>query len=411
VTYRIEADQLIPGRGEPIRDAVLVIDDTIVYAGPAADAPATPAATVVRAPTVMPGLWDCHGHFMGVRQPDLSRLPLEELTLRAARVTADLRLALDAGVTTVREVGGLGIYVDRAIREGSIEGPHLYAAGSCISTTGGHGDLHSYPLAWIEHFGHMGAELRLADGPDECVRAVREQLRRNAKLIKIFASGGVMSEVDNPIHQQFTDAEMRAMVEVAGLADRVVAAHCHGKPGLMASIRAGVRTIEHGTYLDEEVAAAMKENGVILVPTLTIIAELLDSGLLPPYAKEKMAAIADRHKQAVATAHEAGVSVAMGTDVSTSGGGDRPNSWGRNGRELVLLTEVGFTPLEAIETATANGPATLGPQAPRSGQLVEGYDADVITVDGDPLSDITLLAQPARITGVWKAGRLVKAHD
>jgi len=216
-----------------------------------------------------------------------------------------------------------------------------------------------------------------------------------------------MSEVDNPIHQQFTDAEMRAMVEVAGLAERVVAAHCHGKPGLMASIRAGVRTIEHGTYLDDEVAAAMKENGVILVPTLTIIAELLDSGLLPPYAAEKMATIADRHKQAVATAYEAGVTVAMGTDVTTSGAG-HPNSWGRNGRELVLLTGVGFTPLEAIEAATANGPATVGPQAPRSGQLVAGYDADVIIVDGDPVSDITLLAQPARVTGVWKAGRRVK---
>jgi imidazolonepropionase-like amidohydrolase len=407
MTYRIEADQMIPGRGQPIRDAVVVFDDTIAYAGTAADAPVTPDATVVRAATVMPGLWDCHGHLMGVRSPDLSRLPLEELSLRAARVVADLRSALDAGVTTIREVGGLGVHVNPAILEGTVEGPNVYSAGACISATGGHGDLHSYPLAWIDHFGHLGAELRLADGPAECARAVREQLRRNAKLIKIFASGGVMSEVDNPIHQQLTDAEMRAIVEVAGMAERIVAAHCHGKPGLMAAIRAGVRTIEHGTYIDDEVAAAMKENGVILVPTLTIVAELLDSGELPSYAAEKMAVIADRHKQAVATAHDAGVTVAVGTDIATSGR-DRPNSWGRNGRELVLLTEVGFTPLEAIEGATGNGPATLGPQAPRSGQLVAGNDADIIVVDGDPLTEIALLAQPTRITGVWKAGRRVK---
>ena len=119
-------------------------------------------------------------------------------------------------------------------------------------TTGGHADLHSYPLAWIGDFGHHGGELRLADGEAECMRAVREQLRRNARLIKVCASGGVLSEIDNPIHQQFTAGELRTIVEVAGLADRVVAAHCHGKPGIMAAIEAGVSTIEHGTYLDDE---------------------------------------------------------------------------------------------------------------------------------------------------------------
>jgi imidazolonepropionase-like amidohydrolase len=408
MVQRIEADQLIPGRGEPVRDAVVVIDETAIsYAGPAAEAPATAEATVVRAHTVMPGLWDCHGHFMGLRSPDLSLLPQEPVALRAARCVPDLRAALDAGITSVREVGGLGIQLARAIAEGTVVGPSVYPAGSAISATGGHGDLHSYPTSWIADFEHMGGELRLADGPAECAKATREQLRRNAKVIKLFASGGVLSEVDHPIHQQFTAAELRAIVEVAGMAERVVAAHCHGKPGMMAALEAGVRTIEHGTYLDEEVAAAMRETGAILVPTRTIMVELLESKLLPPYAQVKLEAVMERHAEAIALAHEAGVTVAMGTDVAMSGS-DLPDSWGRNGRELALLAEVGFTPLQAIESATAIAPGTLGPQAPRSGQLLPDYDADVLILDADPLADIGVLSDPAHITGVWKAGVRVK---
>jgi len=408
MSQRIEANLLIPGRGEPVRNAVVVLDGTTIsYAGPAAVAPDTPRAEVVRAETVMPGLWDCHGHLMGVRTMDLSRSPLEPMALRGARVVGDLRAALDAGVTSIRDVGGLGVYLATAIEEGTVVGPSVYGAGAVLSTTGGHGDLHSYPVPWVVDYGHAGGDLRLADGPAECARAVREQLRRNAKVIKICASGGVLSEVDHPIHQQFTAAELRAIVEVAGLAERAVAAHCHGKPGMMAALEAGVRTIEHGTYLDEEVAVAMRETGAILVPTRTIIQEILDSRAVPPYAMRKLEEIADRHAEALALARELGVTVAMGTDIALSGT-HLPNSWGRNGRELSLLVDSGFAPLEAIEAATANGPATLGPQAPRSGQLVAGYDADVLILDADPLADIGVLSKPEHVTGVWKAGRRVK---
>jgi imidazolonepropionase-like amidohydrolase len=406
--HRIEAQLLVPGRGEPIRDGVVVLDDTeIGYVGPAAGAPETPNATVTTAAAVMPGLWDCHGHFMGARSLDISRIAFEPIGLRAARCVADLRAALDAGVTTVREPGGLGLYLVRAVEEGVVEGPSIYAAGAVLSATGGHGDLHSFPLGWVTDFAHRGGELRLCDGPAECARAVREQLRQNAKLIKICASGGVMSEVDHPIHQQFTAAELAAIVEVAGMADRVVAAHCHGKPGMMAALEAGVRTIEHGTYLDEEVCAAMRETGALLVPTRTIIEEVLTAGTAPPYAMVKLRAIADRHAAALALAHESGVTIAMGTDIVCTGT-ELPDSWGRNGGELALMVKAGMTPLEAIEAATANGPLTVGPQAPRSGQLAEGYDADVITLDADPVADITVLADPAHVTGVWKAGRRVK---
>ncbi|ESP99104.1 amidohydrolase family protein [Streptomyces sp. CHA1] len=406
---RIEAEKLIPGRGTPVEDGVVLFDEhAITYAGPAADAPETPQADVVRAPVVMPGLWECHGHFMGLRSADLSLLPQESVALRAARITSDLRAALDAGVTSVRETGGLGIHLVRAIEEGTVQGPSVYPAGTTLSTTGGHADLHSYPVHWVEDFGHLGGELRLADGPAECARAAREQLRRNAKLIKVCASGGVLSEVDHPVHQQFTHAELRAIVEVAGMADRIVAAHCHGKPGIMASLEAGVTTIEHGTYIDEEAAVAMRECGAILVTTRTIFQELLDNGhMLPAYALEKLRATAGRHEEAVAIAREQGVTIAAGSDVALSGS-DLPDSWGRNGRELPLLVKTGMTPLEAIEAGTATGPATLGPQGPRSGQLREGYDSDVLVLDEDPLADIEVIARPERITGVWKAGVRVK---
>jgi len=407
--HRIEAELLIPGDDEPVRGGVVVLDGPrIGYAGPAGMAPPTPGAPVSRAAAVMPGMWDCHGHFLGTRTFDLGHLPLEPLPLRGARSARDLRAALDAGITSVREVGGLGIHLARAVAEGVLDGPAIYAAGAILSTTGGHADLHSFPLDWLENWGRQAGTMRLADGPDDCARATREQLRQNAKVIKVCASGGVLSEVDDPIHQQFTLAELRAIVEVAGLAERAVAAHCHGKPGIMAALRAGVRTIEHGTYLDDECCDAMRETGAILVPTRTIIEDILaNKEGVPDYALVKLEAIADIHAQAVTRAYEHGVTIAMGTDIALTGP-DRPNSWGQNGSEPGYLVKLGMTPLEAIEATTASGPLTLGPQAPRSGRLAEGYDADVITLDADPLADIGVLAEPDHITGVWTRGRRVK---
>jgi len=407
--HRIEAELLIPGDDEPVRGGVVVLDGPrIGYAGPAGMAPPTPGAPVSRAAAVMPGMWDCHGHFLGTRTFDLGHLPLEPLPLRGARSARDLRAALDAGITSVREVGGLGIHLARAVAEGVLDGPAIYAAGAILSTTGGHADLHSFPLDWLENWGRQAGTMRLADGPDDCARATREQLRQNAKVIKVCASGGVLSEADDPIHQQFTLAELRAIVEVAGLAERAVAAHCHGKPGIMAALRAGVRTIEHGTYLDDECCDAMRETGAILVPTRTIIEDILaNKEGVPDYALVKLEAIADIHAQAVTRAYEHGVTIAMGTDIALTGP-DRPNSWGQNGSEPGYLVKLGMTPLEAIEATTASGPLTLGPQAPRSGRLAEGYDADVITLDADPLADIGVLAEPDHITGVWTRGRRVK---
>lgn len=409
---RIDADLLIPGRGEPIVDGAVVIEEAaITFAGPAAEAPAAgPDDRVVTAPVVMPGLWDCHGHFMGMLTADITATVRDPVALRGARIARDAAAALDAGFTSVREAGGLGIDLARAIDEGTVRGPTVYAPGAILSTTGGHGDLHDLPIGWVHDACSRVGDMQVCDGVDECIRAVRLQLRKNARVIKICASGGVMSEIDHPIHQQFNDDELRAIVETAALSERVVMAHCHGKPGIMAALRAGVKTIEHGTYLDDEACAAMVELDVLLVPTRYIVVQLMAAGLasgMTPANFAKLAAIADTHAEALARAHEAGVRIACGTDIFQSAP-HLPVAWGHNGAELGLMVEAGMSPLAAIEAATANGPDTLGPQAPKAGILAQGYDADVITLAGDPLADISVLADTTKVTGVWKAGVQVK---
>ena len=407
VAVRVEAQVLIPGRGAPIAEGAVVLDGAnIAYAGPRAGAP--PCDQVVRVPVVMPGLWECHGHFIGIRHVDMAAALHEHPALCGARAALDAARVLQAGFTSVREVGGFGIHLTTAVADGSIAGPTIYAAGAFLSQTGGHGDVHRVPLAWVHESSARIGKRQLCDGVPECIRAVRLQLRAGAKVIKVCASGGVLSEVDDPIHQQFSDEELRAIVDEAGRAERIVAAHCHGKPGIMAALRAGVRTIEHGSYLDAEAAAAMREAGAILVPTRFIIDRMLGlTDKIPLFAAAKIVAVAERHLEAMSIAHEAGVTIALGTDIGTSGP-DTLVPWGMNGHELVHLVGAGLTPLEAIEAATATGPLTLGPQAPRSGLLAEGYDADVLGVAANPLHDISVLADPANITHVWKAGVPVK---
>ena len=403
---RIEARRLIPGRGEPIEHGCVIMENgSLTYAGPAGKAPSTPQATVTEAMIVMPGLWDCHAHFLGMTRPDLATLVSEPLPVVTARSVKDAERAIMAGVTSVREVGGLGIFLARAIADGSIPGPHIYSSGGILSMTGGHGDVHGFPLDVLHVAEAAKSILALCDGVPSCLHQVRRQLRLGARVIKICASGGVMSEVDHPIHQQFSDEEMRAIVEEAGRADRIVAAHCHGKPGIMAALRAGVKTIEHGSYLDEEGAELMVKNGAMLVPTRFIVASLIAmKSSMPDYAFRKISALAERHAEAIRIAIRYGVKIAAGTDIFVSG----PAMWGKNGLEAANLVKSGMTPLQAIEGITANGPATLGPQAPQSGLLAQGYDADVITLDADPLEDIAVLGNTDRVTGVWKSGVQVK---
>lgn len=409
---RIEADILVPGQGEPVENGCVILEGgRISFAGPVEEAPRTPEdARTLSVPVVMPGMWDCHGHFMGLRDANTEDLGKTPLPILAARAVSDVERTLLAGFTSVREPGGLGVYLSQVIDEGVVPGPHIYSSGSILSQTGGHADLHSLPLELVVRLADAGGFLAVCDGIPECLKAVRRELRRGAKLIKVCASGGVMSVIDHPIHQQFSDEELGAIVQEAARAERIVAAHCHGKPGVMAALEAGCRTIEHGTYLDEESAEAFLKKKAILVPTRFILEGLLKNAKelgVPDYAYEKLAAIIDRHWESLRLAVKNHVRIAVGTDIFTSGSrGDV--AWGKNGRELVHLVDAGMKPLEAIEAATANGPLTLGPQAPKSGQLVAGYDADVIALSKSPLSDIHVVASPGNVTHVWKAGNLVK---
>lgn len=403
MTIRIEADLLIPGRGSPINNGVVVLDDTeITYCGPGDQAPTTPDAATTVVPVVLPGLWEAHGHFVGIEKPDVMEQLTEPVARRAARAAGDLHRTLMGGVTSVREVGGLGLDIQPAIATGAVVGPTIYGAGRILSTTGGHGDIHGLPIDVIHDMPHLGI---LADGVPEVLKAVRTNLRKNARVIKICASGGVMSEVDHPIHQQFSHEELVAIVEEAGRAERYVAAHCHGLPGIMAALRAGVQTIEHGSFLDEDAADLMVEQGAILVPTRFVVDQLLHmEDILPPYAYKKGLLVADAQAAAMKIAASKGVKFAMGTDIFVSG-----DMYGQNSLEIKFLQDAGLTALEAIEAATATGPETLGPQGPRSGQLREGFDADVIAIDFNPLEDNSGWGDPNRVSHVWQGGEVVKS--
>eukprot|EP00930_Biecheleria_cincta_P021651 TRINITY_DN15987_c0_g1_i1.p1 TRINITY_DN15987_c0_g1~~TRINITY_DN15987_c0_g1_i1.p1 ORF type:complete len:454 (-),score=77.39 TRINITY_DN15987_c0_g1_i1:62-1423(-) len=403
---RIEATTLIPGRGSPIPAGVVILEGgKVSYAGSASAAPITPSAQVYRGEAVMPGMWDCHVHFIGCtdnpRMPIFDELLKSSVGERALRCVAHAAKYLDAGFTSVREVGGMGDAVAAAVRDGSIRGPTVFYAGDILSTTGGHGDMHEVPLecyqACPRTIGH------LCDGVPECLKAVRMQLRKGASLIKICASGGMMSKVDHPMHQQFSDEELKAIVEEAHRAEVNVAAHCHGKAGIMAALRAGVDTIEHGSYLDEEAVDLMLKQGAMLVPTRFIVESLKATigdrkvGDRPPPSLtqeqlDKLVTIYHDHRDNISLAIQKGVKIAVGCDMFVA------KDIGFNGRELEFLTQMGMTPLQAIEAATANGPETLGKQAPRSGQLVAGFDADVLLLSKNPLRDIRALGDPKSVT-------------
>jgi imidazolonepropionase-like amidohydrolase len=246
---RIDTDLLIPGRGAPIKDGTLVMEgESITYAGTLADAPPGTPEKTMQVPVLLPGLWDCHIHF-GTQTPDeLGSVMMPSPALVGSRAVDELGRTLDGGVTSVREVGGVGIELTGEIESGRIRSPHMYSAGGIMSPTAGHADAHSIPLPAVESMADQYRFIfNVADGVPGVLKAVRMNLRKNARVIKICTSGGVMSEVDHWSHQQFSDEENTAIVEEAGRVERFVAAHAEGKAGIMAALRCGVQTIEHAT--------------------------------------------------------------------------------------------------------------------------------------------------------------------
>lgn len=410
----IKTPLLIPGRGDPIKDAVLVFSSgKIDYAGPLSKLPKSlevPQEQTVEVPVLLPGLWDCHVHFIGHLEWSMAGMVDPSPFLAGTRTAHDIAATLNAGFTSVRETAGYGVELSQEIDAGRLVGPNIYSVCAAISCTGGHVDHHTMPERHFQELGCHGLPMMVADGIPQCIKVVRQQLRRGAKCIKICTSGGVCSDRDDPEHQQFSDEEIRAMVEEAARSQRAVAAHAHGLAGIMAAIRGGVATIEHGTYLNDEAIALMKEKGIILVPTRGIIEDGLTSAEeWSARAFEKLKTVGVKHAQAYRAAVAGGVKIASGSDLGLSRRGTIL-SHGRNGRELELAVQVGgMTPLQAIEAATATAPEVLGPMAPKTGVLSEGYDADFIALTSNPLDDMSIISDPDNVTHVWLGGSLKKS--
>ncbi|KAK8052072.1 hypothetical protein PG993_003457 [Apiospora rasikravindrae] len=414
--FGIRGDLLIPGRGQPIKNGAVVVEDaTIEWVGDFSNLPAKyDAVKFHHVKVLMPGLWDCHVHFGGhglafsTLNVSSSFLPGAP-TLAGAVTVADLRRTLDAGFTSVRELMGYAGYLWPGIRDGYLVGPNVYSSLAALSITGGHGDDHELPLCAVKQFGEAGGASYLCDGVDECTKAVRTIIRRGARCIKVCSSGGVLSLNDDPEDRQFSDDELKAIVDETERSGRAVAAHAIGKAGIMAALRAGIKSIEHGCYLDEEVAALMKEKGATLVATRHIQESLLldPSGFPEPVVK-KIKKIVPLTRKNYDLAIQQGVKIALGTDTWNSNPEHRV-AHGKNAMELTYAVKAGMTPLQAIAAMTANAPEVLGRLAPKSGQLKAGYDADLIGVAGNPLDDLAFLTDPNNVTHVWKGGKLYKS--
>ncbi|MHA2097930.1 MAG: amidohydrolase family protein [Candidatus Kariarchaeaceae archaeon] len=409
-TYRFDADNVIVGNGDLIKNGSVVVEgNKITYAGESEHAPTADNIETVTA--IMPGMWDCHVHFTGIKTPSLETTVFTNPTVGALRCVWDVNEMVKSGFTSTRDVGGFGIYLDKVISEGAIQGPRIYGAGKVLSTTGGHADIHGINLDVYSLLGSVNDNVlgELADGVPECYRAVRKQLRNGAQLIKYCASGGVISEVDHPIHQQFSNEEQKAIVEEATRAEVAIAAHCHGAPGIKAALEAGVTTIEHGTYLNDELADLMVETDTILVPTRYVI-EKLQVGAekmgVPEYSMIKLRNMYDQHFNAMKLAISKGVKIAVGTDMFTSG----PNGifrFGDNALELKYLVDAGMSPMDAIVAATSNGALTVGIKAQTSGMLRTGFEADLLVLNKNPLDDIEVLTKRDSITHIMKQGNYI----
>jgi imidazolonepropionase-like amidohydrolase len=345
--------------------------------------------------TLLPGLIDAHTHVTsnleaGSFVRSATSTDADE-TLRGVR---NLRLMLNSGFTTVRNVGSGGfsdVALMRASDAGWIDAPRIIPAGHSIGITGGHCDETGWKPGVLQGSPLTG----IADGPDEAIEAVRQQLKYGAKVIQICATAGVLSFEESVGAQQLSDAEMRAIVEEAARHGVKVAAHAHGTQGIIAAVRAGVASIEHGSMLDDEGIRLMKQRGTYLVPT-TYLADAIDLGILPPLLRSKAESILPVAKANVTRAIRAGVKIAFGTDAAVI-----PHEHAI--REFKTLVDRGMTPLGAIQAGTINAADLLG-TADR-GRLAPGLLADIIAVPGNPLTDIRALE---RATFVMKGGRIYK---
>lgn len=401
--YVLNHMNLIDGNGNVLEDAVLIIEGTKIKDVQKNNGHLPNGAEIIdmKGYTVLPGMIDAHMHLGGNGEPNRELAMLKELlpmtTLKAyVNVQADLM----AGFTTVRSMGDRGfldISLKKAIESGLVEGPRMKVSGQAISMTGGHGDRWLAPEVSVNGYGVI------ADGPDEVRKAARYQLKMGADFVKLMATGGVMSEGDEPGSPQLTEEEMRAATEEAHKVGKKAAAHAQGTQGIKNAIRAGIDSIEHGIFLDDEAIQMMKDKGVFLVATLVAPYNIKKYGReagIPEHAVRKTEEIISYHMDSFSRAYKAGVKIAMGTDAATPF-----NKHGENAQELVLMVENGVKPMDAIMAATKWGSQLLGMEE-IVGTLEPGKEADVIAVDGDPLKDISFLKD---VKFVMKAGKIYKS--
>lgn len=348
--------------------------------------------------TIMPGLIDCHVHMEHETSPTRYQ---ETFTYNPAdyafQSVVFAERTLRAGFTTVRDLGGTGVNISlrNAINKKLIRGPRIYTAGKAIATTGGHADpTNGYR---DDLMGDPGPEAGVANGPDECRKAVRQRYKEGSDLIKITASGGVLSVAKSGENPQFTEEEIKAIVETAHDYGFKIAAHCHGAEAMKRAITAGVNSIEHGTFMDEEVMQLMKQHGTYFVPTITAGKSVADSakkpGYYPALVTPKALAIGPKIQGTFAKAYKAGVKIAFGTDAGVY-------AHGKNWLEFVYMTEAGMPAMEAIQSATVSAADLIG-VADKIGSIEKGKLADIIAIDGDPIKDIQAMG---RVTFVMKEG-------
>jgi imidazolonepropionase-like amidohydrolase len=352
--------------------------------------------------TVLPGLIDCHVHLEHETSPTRY---LETFTYNPAdyafQSVVYAERTLMTGFTTVRDLGGSGVNISlrNAINKKLIKGPRIYTAGKTIATTGGHAD----PTNGFRNdlMGDPGPEAGVANGADECRKAVRQRYKEGSDLIKITASGGVLSVAKSGENPQFTEEEIKAIVETAHDYGYKVAAHCHGAEAMKRAVRAGVNSIEHGTMMDDEVMQLMKQHGTYFVPTITAGKSVADSakkpGYYPALVTPKALAIGPKIQGTFAKAYKAGVKIAFGTDAGVY-------AHGKNWLEFVYMTEVGMPPMEAIQSATVAAADLIG-VSDKIGSIEKGKLADIIAVDGDPIKDIQSMG---KVSFVMKDGVVYK---
>ncbi len=397
-TVVIRAGRLLDVKtGKTLTGQTIVIqDDKIASVGAAAQLPAD--ATIIDLPnaTILPGLIDAHTHITFNPNFGYSRLAIS-VPREALTGAHNAKITLEAGFTTIRNVGASG-YADVALRDavnaGDVPGPRMLVSGPALSITGGHCDNNLLP------FDYHATNGGVADGVEAVQHKTREIIKYGADLIKVCATGGVLSHGDNPQASQYTLDEMKAIVTDAHRLGRKVAAHAHGAEGIRWASMAGVDSIEHGSYIDDAAIAEMKKNGTYLVPTLYLMDWFYDNAEkigTPAELIAKGKEVMPAARKNVARAFAAGVKVGFGTDAAVY-----PH--GLNAHEFAVMVKLGLTPLQAIQSATINDADLLG-WSDKAGAIEPGKWADIIAVDGDPLTDVTTLE---RVKFVMKGGEVVK---